>query len=66
MVNSFPGMSQIWFDTAIKGRVNDLFSILSTLLQKGNGISFGDNSQYRKASRLIEKWLKNNTLKEEC
>jgi hypothetical protein len=50
----------------MKGKVNDIFSKLSVLMSKSNGISFGDNSQYRKASRLIEKWLKNNTLKEEC
>jgi hypothetical protein len=66
MTNAFPGMSQVWLDIAMKGKVNDIFSKLSVLMSRSNGISFGDNSQYRKASRLIEKWLKNNTLKEEC
>ena len=66
MTNAFPGMSQVWLDIAMKGKVNDIFSKLSVLMSRSNGISFGDNSQYRRASRLIEKWLKNNTLKEEC
>lgn len=66
MTNAFPGISQVWLDIALKGKVSDFFSRLSTLMAKSNGLSFGDNSQYRKASRLIEKWLKNNTLKEEC